>query len=338
MLYSFKNDYSEWAHPAILDALKEMNFQQEDGYWNDSFSQNARKYLHRQMEDDKPAIHFVSWGTQANLLCLAAFLRPYESIIAANTAHIAVHEAGAIEATWHKIHTITTSDGKLNPDLILPTITEHKDEHMVKPKLVFISQTTEVWSVYTKDEIRELSDFCKEHNLWLYMDWARLWSALTSLATDIDLPTITKLVDAYYIWGTKNGALLGEAIVLCNESLHENFRYHMKQRWALLAKWRLVWLQFSTLFENTLFFDLWKHANTMAQKLADGISQKWYTFLSKPVSNQIFPILPHDRITQLEQKFGFYIWKPIDEKSSAIRLVTSWATPKEMVGEFLRVL
>lgn len=336
--YSFKSDYSEGAHPNILQALNQTNLNQEEGYGEDKYSLEAVKILRKKIANSNAEIHFVSGGTQANLIVISSILKPYESVISANTGHIAVHEAGAIEATGHKINTIKTKDGKLTPQDIKSVIDFHQDEHMVKPRLVFISNSTELGSIYKKKELEELSSFCKKNGLFLYLDGARLGSALTSQENDLTLSELSKLVDIFYIGGTKNGALLGEAIIINNNKLKENFRFHLKQKGALLSKGRVIGIQFLELFKDDLFFELGKHANLMASKLAEGIKKSGYKFLTKPVSNQIFPILPNKLIEKLNKRYGFYGWSKIDDKKSAIRLVTSWATKEEFVDKFISEL
>ncbi len=338
MQYSFRNDYSEGAHDRILQALSDTNLLQEQGYGEDIFCQQAIQEIRKKIQNPKADIHFVSGGTQANLIVISSILRPYESVIAATTWHIAVHEAGAIESTGHKINTIETHDGKLSAQHIQSILDQHTDEHMVKPKLVFISNSTEVGSIYTQSELAQLSSFCKKNNLYLYLDGARLGSALTSPHNDLSLAELATYVDVFYIWGTKNGALLGEAIVLVRDELKDNFRFHLKQKGALLAKARILGIQFLELFKDDLFFDLARHANTMASKLAAGIKSHWYTFLTEPVSNQIFPILPNTLVETLSNKYGFYVWVDIDDGRSAIRLVTSWATKEHAVDQFLEDL
>lgn len=335
--YSFKNDYSEGAHPAILQRIIETNLQQTVGYGEDIFCNEARALIKEYIQRDS-AIHFVSGGTQANLIVIAAILRPYESVIAAESGHIAVHETGAIEATGHKVNTINTNNGKINPSQIQEVLNQHTDEHMVKPKMVYISNSTEVGSVYSKSELTELYQFCQENNLYLFVDGARLGSALTSSTCDLTLEDLANLSDVFYIGGTKNGALIGEAIIINNQDLNENFRFHIKQRGGMLAKGRLIGIQFAELFKNNLFFEMGIHANAMAKKLADGISTKGFNFLNEPSSNQIFPILPNHLINQLQERFEFFVWQKIDEDSSAIRLVTSWATPEHQVDNFLNQL
>lgn len=336
--YSFKNDYSEGAHEKILNALSITNLNQDEGYGEDKYCKEAISIIRKKIQNPKAEIHFVSGGTQANLIVISSILKPYESIIAATTGHIAVHEAGAIESTGHKINTVETKDKKLKVEHIKAVLDFHTDEHMVKPKAVFISNSTEIGSIYSKKELEELSKFCRKNKLYLYLDGARLGSALTSEKNDLTISELAKLVDVFYIGGTKNGALLGEAIVILNDELKDNFRFYLKQKGALLAKGRILGVQFLELFKDNLFFDLAKHANKMATKLANAIKKHNYTFLTEPASNQIFPILPNKLIEKLNQKYGFYVWCKIDDKNSAIRLVTSWATKEEFVNQFIEDL
>ncbi|MCB2291149.1 aminotransferase class I/II-fold pyridoxal phosphate-dependent enzyme [Clostridium sp. CS001] len=337
-MYSFKNDYSEGAHPNILRALIETNMQQLEGYGEDKYSLDAISLLKSKLKCEDVDIHMLCGGTQTNLTVISAFLRPHEAIISANTGHILVHETGAIEATGHKIISVKVEDGKLKPIHIKEVINEHADEHMVKPKMVFISNPTEIGSIYKKCELEELSGFCRENNLILYIDGARLGSALCSKENDIELSDLPKLVDAFYIGGTKNGALMGEALVICKDSLKEDFRYHIKQKGGLLAKGRLIGIQFLELFKEDIYFDLAKHANRMAELLKIGISDLGYEFLTNSPSNQIFPILPISVIDKLQEKYSFYVWQKIDGDISAIRLVTSWATGEEVVKRFIEDL
>jgi threonine aldolase len=334
-MYSFKNDYSEGAHPRILNALIESNLEQVDGYGEDTYTQKAVELLKQKIGLSNIDIHLLSGGTQTNLTAISAFLRPHEAAIAASTGHILVHETGAIEATGHKVISLETADGKLNPSLIKAALKAHTDEHMVKPKLVYISNTTEIGSIYNKTELQQISKFCRENNLILFMDGARLGSALSSEENDLQLSDLGVLVDAFYIGGTKNGALIGEALVICRDSLKEDFRFHMKQKGALLAKGRLLGIQFLELFRDDLFFELAAHANKMANLLKEEISKEGFKFLTHSPSNQIFPILPNSLISELQKKYSFYVWEVVDEDSSAIRLVTSWATKEEAAAAFI---
>ncbi|MDF2606776.1 MAG: threonine aldolase [Bacillales bacterium] len=337
-MYSFKNDYSEGAHPAILTALVKSNLEQSDGYGKDSYTGKAVALLKEKIKRDNIDIHLLVGGTQTNLTSISAFLRPHEAAISADTGHINTHETGAIEATGHKVISVVVNDGKLNTSHVQSVLDSHTDEHMVKPKLVYISNPTEIGTIYNKSELEELSNFCKEKNLILFVDGARLGSALSSAANDLTLADLGRLTDAFYIGGTKNGALFGEALVICNDSLKEDFRFLIKQKGALLAKGRVLGIQFLELFKDDLFFDLASHANEMASRLDEGIRSMGYKFLIDSPSNQIFPILPNEVIEKLCQKYSFMIWTDFDNGQSAIRLVTSWATREDAVSAFIEDL
>lgn len=334
-MYSFKNDYSEGAHPKILDALIRTNLEQVEGYGMDPYTQEATAILKEKIACDTVAIHFLSGGTQTNLTALSAFLRPHEAVLAASTGHILVHETGAIEATGHKIISIDVTDGKLTPQQIKIALAIHSDEHMVKPKLVYISNPSEIGSIYKKQELEALSECCRKHHLFLFVDGARLGSALCAEGNDITLRDLATLTDGFYIGGTKNGALLGEALVICNTHLQEDFRFHMKQKGALLAKGKILSIQFLELFKDDLYFELARHANHMATLLRNAFANAGYSFLTDSPSNQIFPILPNTIITELEKNYSFYIWSKIDDQYSSIRLVTSWATQEDAVRKFI---
>lgn len=336
--YLFFDDYSEGAHPRILEAFSRTNLQQEPGYVMDSFATEAAELIKGKIGVPDAAVHFVSSGTHANLVMLASMLKPYESVIAADSGHINLHEAGAVEATGHKINAVKPAEGKLVPEDVRKIVEMHNFDQMVKPRAVYISQSTEVGTVYGKKEMEELSKVCRELGLYLYVDGARLGAALASAGADLDLPSLTKLVDAFYIGGTKNGGLIGEAIVIVNPALQENFRYHLRQRGALLAKGRAVSLQFLELFKDGLYLDIARHANEMAQKLAQGIKDLGYEFLAESPTNQVFPIFPNDLAEKLKADYGFHVWESSGPDRSVVRLVTSWATPEAAVEGFLRDL
>ena len=334
-MFSFKNDYSEGGHPKILQALLTTNLEQQNGYGEDAFSLQAIELIRKKVGRDDIDVHFLSGGTQTNLTALSAFMRPHEAAISADTGHVLVHETGAIEATGHKVISIESDDGKLTPDQIRFIVESHGDEHMVKPKLVYLSHPTEVGTIYSKSELEQISRYCREHKLLLYVDGARLGSALCAEGNDLSLFDLSGLVDAFYIGGTKNGALLGEALIICRESLKEDFRFHMKQNGALLAKGRLIGIQFMALFTNDLYYELAGHANKMADKIREEISRAGFPFLTASPTNQIFPVLPNSLIEKLSAKYAFYVWAKVDEEKSAIRLVTSWVTPEQEVENFL---
>jgi threonine aldolase len=337
-MYSFKNDYSEGAHPKLLNALIESNFEQVEGYGEDLYSQKAVELIKERIGRKDIDVHLLSGGTQTNLTVISAFLRPHEAAISANTGHILVHETGAIESTGHKIISVEVGDGKLNSLHIKAVLDSHTDEHMVRPKLVYISNPTEIGTIYTKGELEQLYRCCQDNNLFLYMDGARLGSALCSDENDLEMSDIARLVDAFYIGGTKNGALLGEALVICRASLKEDFRFHMKQKGALLAKGKIMGIQFLELFKDNLYFDMAKHANTMAGMLRDAINKAGFKFLVYSPSNQLFPILPDRVISELQKNYLFFVWSKIDSNNSAVRLVTSWATKEEAVLAFIEDL
>jgi threonine aldolase len=305
-----------------------------DGYGEDRYTLKAVELLKQRIKCQNADIHLLSGGTQTNLTALSAFLRPHEAVVAANTGHVLVHETGAIEATGHKIISVGVRDGKLTPDHVIAVVEAHTDEHMVKPRLVYISNSTEIGTIYTRAELTQLRRCCHEKNLYLYMDGARLGSALCAAGAELELADLPNLVDAFYIGGTKNGALLGEALVICREELKADFRFHMKQKGALLAKGKLLGLQFSELFRDNLYFELAEHANAMADVLRKAIFDAGYPFFVDSPSNQIFPVLPNTLIARLQEKYLFYVWEKMDDNHSAVRLVTSWATPEKAALDF----
>ena len=339
MKYSFKNDYSEGAHPRILDALIKYNLTQQNGYGLDEYSLNAAKFIRDKCAAPNASVHFVSGGTQANLTMISAFLRPHESVVSAHTGHIFTNESGAIEATGHKIHGVETADGKLRPQDVQNILDAHQNfPHQLKQRLVYISNSTEIGTIYSKKELQELYEFCQNKNLILFMDGARLGHALTAETSDMSLADIAKYTDAFYLGGTKNGALIGEAIVINNPALQDEFGFHLKQKGALLAKGRLLGIQFEELMRDNLYFELADHANRQAMKIKEAFEEIGCDFLAETFTNQIFPVLSAKQIDQLSEKYDFYIWKKIDSERSAIRLITSWSTTDETVAGFINEL
>lgn len=336
--YLFFNDYSEGAHPRLLERLSATNFVQADGYGYDVYSQQAAALLQAAAGNPQAGVYFLSGGTQTNRIALASMLKTYESVISASTGHINVHEAGAVEATGHKIHTLPSPDGKVKADQVQTLVDLHTDEHMVKPRAVYISNSTEVGTAYRKAELQALSRVCRQNGLYLYMDGARLGSALMSKDCDFTLPEMSAWVDMFYVGGTKNGALFGEALVINHPHLQTDFRFQLKQNGALLAKGRALGVQFLGLFEDGLYFELARHANAMAEKLSAGIEELGFTFLADSTTNQIFPIFPNALIAELEKWYGFYVWEKYNADHAAVRLVTSWATQEDKVDEFLKDL
>jgi len=339
MKFSFKNDYSEGCHPNILQALLDSNFDQQAGYGEDEYSLQAKKLIKEKIKSPDSEVFLVSGGTQANLIVISAILRPYQCVISAAPGHILNNETGAIEATGHKVLSIETADGKLRPEDIIPVLENHSNiPHQVMPKLVYISNSTELGTIYLAEELEELSHFCREKGLYLFMDGARLGHGLTSEISDLTLGKVAELTDVFYLGGTKNGALIGEAIVINNKDLQQDFAFNIKQKGALLAKGRLLGIQFMELMKDDLYFDLAKHANIQAMKIKNAMKERGVQFLSDTYTNQIFPIISNELIETLSEYFEFYVWKKIDEKSSAIRLITSWNTGDEPVEHFIEII
>jgi threonine aldolase len=336
--YLFFDDYSEGAHPRILEALVRTNLQQEPGYVMDSFALEAAGFIREKFGVPQADVHFVSSGTHANLAVLSSLLKTYESVIAAETGHINTHEAGAIEATGHKINTIKGVEGKVTPAEIQDVVEEHNFDQMVLPRAVYISQSTELGTVYTRAQLEAVSEKCKEHRLHLFIDGARLGAALASPACDIDPKMLASMVDVFYVGGTKNGALIGEAIVIVNPDLKDHFRYNLRQRGGLLAKGRAVSLQFLELFRDDLYFEIAGHANELARQMAAGIRECGYQIFVEAPTNQVFPIFPNTLIERLQKDYGFHVWEKFDVQNSVVRLVTSWATEEQSVLEFLTTL
>ncbi|CEJ69277.1 Low specificity L-threonine aldolase [Chryseobacterium oranimense G311] len=339
MKFSFKNDYSEGCHPNILQALLSTNFEQQAGYGEDDYSLEAKKLIKEKIKSPDSEVFLVSGGTQANLIVISAILRPYQCVISAAPGHILNNETGAIEATGHKVLSIETADGKLRPEDIVPVLENHSNiPHQVMPKLVYISNSTELGTVYLAKELEELSNFCREKGLYLFMDGARLGHGLTSEISDLTLEKVAELTDVFYLGGTKNGALIGEAIVINNQDLLQDFAFNIKQKGALLAKGRLLGIQFMELMKDDLYFDLAKHANIQAMKIKNAMKERGVQFLADTYTNQIFPIISNELIKILSENFEFFVWKKIDEKSSAIRLITSWNTGDEPVERFIEII
>ena len=336
MKYSFKNDYAEGAHPRILETLIQSNLIQQNGYGLDDYSESAAEIIKQKINNPNAKVFFVSGGTQANLIVISAFLRPHESVVSAATGHIFTNESGAIEATGHKVHSIETSSGKINSEDIQKVLDVHQNKpHQVKQKMVYISNSTEVGTIYYKKELMDLYQFCQEKDLYLFVDGARLGHALTAETNDLTLEDFGRYTDVFYLGGTKNGALIGEAIIINNESLQEEFGFHLKQKGAMLAKGRLLGIQFQELMKDDLYFDLARHANQQAMKIKKAFQEIGCEFLCETFTNQIFPILNLDQIERFSVNFDFYVWKKLSEEKSAVRLITSWATSNEIIEKFI---
>ena len=337
-MISFKNDYSEGALPEILEALVQSNLESTVGYGMDEYCARAAEKIKKRINRPDAEVHFLVGGTQANQTCISAFLRSYEAVIGVKTAHINVHETGAIEATGHKVIAVEGADGKVTPQDIRAAVAYHEDEHMVKPRMVYISDSTEIGTIYYKKELEELSACCKELGLYLYLDGARLGSALTAEGNDLTLEDIACLTDAFYIGGTKNGALFGEAVVLINPALQKEFRYSIKQHGGMLAKGRLLGIQFDRLFTDDLFFQAAAHANRMAMKLKQGLTEAGVPFLADSVTNQQFLIFTENQTVALNREFLFERFGKTPEGNNVLRFCTSWATKEENVEHLINTV
>lgn len=335
-MYFFRNDYSEGALPEVLDALNTTNTLSTVGYGLDPFCAEAAGAIRECFACPDAEVHFLMGGTQVNLTAISAFLRPWEAVIAASTGHIAVHETGAIEATGHKVCTVPSTDGKLRPEQVLAVCAAHADEHMVLPKLVYISNSTELGTVYSRRELADLSAVCRELGLTLYLDGARLAVALD--AGDLVPEDLPRLCDAFYIGGTKNGLLFGEALVVVRDELKPHFRHAVKQRGGMLAKGRLLGVQFQALMRDGLWLKAAAHANAMAARLREGLAALGISMAADSPTNQIFPILTNPKCEALSNAFSFEIWDRPDPEHTTVRFVTSWATTDEAVDALLDAL
>lgn len=338
----FECDYLEGAHPKILERLMESNFDQTPGYGVDPYCDKARAVIKNLCNREDIDVHFLVGGTQANTTVIASVLKSYQGVLCADTGHINIHETGAIEATGHKVLGLESSFGKISAAQVADAMEAHlKDdsfEHMVQPGMVYISHPTEVGTLYTKKELMELSEVCRKYKLPLFVDGARLGYGLTSTASDMTLEDIAAYADVFYIGGTKVGALFGEAVVICKEELKKDFRYNIKQRGGMLAKGRLLGIQFLTLLEDGLYFEIADHANQLAMKIRKACEEKGYPFFMESWTNQQFPILPDEKLEELSKKFSYSFWEKVDDTHSAVRFCTSWATKDEAVEELIRSL
>ena len=333
-MYRFTNDYSEGAHPSILEAMTATNLEGNFGYGCDPHCEHAAALIRQKIGRPDADVHFFVGGTQTNATCICAFLRPHEAAIAAHSGHICVHETGAVEATGHKCIAMPAAPGgKLTPELVRQAVAAHPDEHMVKPRLVYVSNTTEVGGVYTTAELEALRAVCDELGLLLYLDGARLASALACGGASFE--DLGRLCDAFYIGGTKNGAIFGEAVCIMNPALKSDFRYILKQHGGMLAKGWLLGVQFEQLMRSGLYEELGEHSTRMAQQLAEGLKGLGVEFLFESPSNQIFPILPDEVLAKLEGAFHWEVNATLEGGRSCIRLVCSWATQQAAVTAFL---
>lgn len=338
-MISFANDYSEGCAPEILERLKDINFEQNPGYGEDKYCQQASDLIKQSLKSPESEVHFLVGGTQTNLVIIAASLRPHEAVICVDTGHVNVHETGAIEAIGHKLLQMEGQDGKLVASEVDQLVADHHAdisyEHMAKPKLIYISNTTETGTIYSRQELADLRAVADKWDLLIYLDGARLGAALTSKANDTSWEDYPRFCDAFSIGGTKNGLLFGEALVIQNPQMMEDFRYIQKQKGAMLAKSWLIGLQFAEIFQEDRYLKYARHANQMAERLAEGLQDLGLELAQPAYSNQTFVYLPLDLHAKLKEEFIYEPSLP-EENQVAIRLCTSWATKEESVEKFLK--
>ena len=341
-MIQFQCDYNEGAHPRILERLIQTNLEQTVGYGEDHYCESARNVIKEVCGRADADVHFLVGGTQANATVISSVLKPYQGVVCAHTGHINVHETGAIEHGGHKVLAIPSKNGKLDAGDLLKCIQDHYSEdgpeHTVQPGMVYISFSTETGTIYSLSEIRAIRHICTEYGIPLFIDGARLGYGLASEGCDVTLKDIADLADVFYIGGTKQGALFGEAVVITNNDLKKDFRYCIKQNGGMLAKGRLLGIQFQTLFEDGLYFQLSEHAVSLALKIRDAFKAKGYPFIAESPSNQQFPILPDEVLEILGKDFLFSIWQKTDENHTAVRFCTSWATSPEAVDKLLNAI
>ena len=335
----FNSDYTEGAHPAIMQKLMETNMEQTVGYGEDAYCGQAREYIKRACGAPDAAVHFLVGGTQANTAVISSILRPHQGVLSAESGHINVHETGAIESYGHKVLALPSEDGKITAKQVKTAHREHwKDEsfeHIVQPKLVYISHPTEMGTLYTLEELEAIRLACDECGLYLFMDGARLGYGLCAPDTTVTLNAIAAICDVFYIGGTKVGALFGEAVVITNPELQEDFRYIMKQKGGMLAKGRMLGIQFGELFRDGLYYDISRIAIDLAMKIKQGALKKGYSLFMDSMTNQQFLIVDDARLAVLKTKYGFTYWQRYDEEHSVIRICTSWATRDEDVKKLI---
>ena len=333
----FESDYLEGALPEVMQALNDTNFAQTPGYGEDEYCDEARALIREKCAAPDAEVHFLVGGTQANMIVITAALRPHQAAIAAVTGHIAVHESGSIEAAGHKVVTLPSEDGKLTAAQIRDCVDAHwadaTHEHMPQPALVYISQPTENGTVYSLAELEAISAVCREKGLILFVDGARLGTALVS--SDVTLADLARLTDVFYIGGTKLGALFGEALVFTNKAIARDFRYIMKQRGGMLAKGRLLGVQFGALMKDGLYERTAKREVDLAMRLREAFEAKgWPLYYDSP-TNQQFPIVPDSDLAKLAEKYTFSHWARVDDTHCAVRFCTSWATKESDVDKLI---
>ena len=338
-MLSFESDYTEGAHEKILQRLMETNLESLSGYGSDSYCESAKQKIIEACGCPDADVHFLVGGTQTNLTVIDAALRPHQGALGPDTAHINVHETGAVEATGHKVIALPQKNGKITAAQVDEYCRLHfsdgSHEHMVMPKVVYLSESTELGTVYTRAELLEMRAVCDKWKLYLYVDGARLGYAMASEACDVDLPFLARTADAFYIGGTKQGALFGEALVIVSDALKPDFRYVIKQNGGMLAKGRLLGIQFSELFRDGLYFELSAHAHALAMLLKAALVEMNVPFLVDSPTNQQFPILPDAVLDALSEKYSFSEQQRMDDGHRAVRFCTSWATQEAQVDALI---
>ena len=331
----FNCDYLEGAHPRIMEALMNTNMVQTVGYGEDEYCKEAKEKIKEVCGCKDAAVHFLVGGTQANMTVIASILRPHQAVLCVKEGHINVHETGAIEATGHKVMAIEGKDGKLSGDLVREAHRLHWEdgahEHITQPKLVYISNPTELGTIYSKAELEAIRKACDDCNMYLFLDGARLGYGLASEENDLTMEDVAKNCDVFYIGGTKVGALFGEAVVITNKALQEDFRYIIKQKGGMLAKGRLLGIQFLELFKDGLYFEISAHAMRLAKMLKEGLEELGYKFYANSPTNQLFVIVSNEKLEQISKKYSFEEQMPYDETSRGVRFCTSWATKEENI-------
>lgn len=350
-MIQFQCDYNEGCHPAILQRLSETNMEQTVGYGLDSHCDNARRLIREVCQRPDADVHFLVGGTQTNATVISASLRPHQCVVAAETGHINVHETGAIEHSGHKVLALPSERGLLSAEALRQVLRSHyvddsEPEHMVQPGMVYVSYSSEVGTLYTKQQLTDISQVCHEFDIPLFVDGARLGYGLMSPENDLTLPDLARIADVFYIGGTKQGALFGEAVVIVNDKLKRDFRYFIKQGGGMLAKGRLLGIQFETLFAEaadhdfsaTLYARIARHAIDEAMRIKEALTQRGYDFLMESPTNQQFPIVTQAQYEALSRDFLVSLWQRMDDGRIAIRICTSWATLSENVDKLIEAL
>lgn len=337
----FECDYNEGCHPNILKKLEETNYMQTTGYGEDEICDSARAKIKKACGREDIDVHFLVGGTQANKTVIASVLKPHQGVISADSGHVNVHETGAIENSGHKVLVLPSVEGKITAQQVKDAIDAHYAdsafEHIVQPGMVYISFPTEIGTIYSKAELEALSKVCREYQIPLFVDGARLGYGLVCEENDITLPELAQLADIFYIGGTKVGALFGEAVVITNDAYKKDFRYHIKQNGGMLAKGRLLGIQFDVLFTDNLYFEISRHAMKMASKIKQALVEKNIAFGGNSPTNQLFPILNNEQLAKLDDFCSYSMFEK-GKESSMIRLCTSWATKEENVDKLIEVI